>query len=651
SPDPGEAPPAEAAGLLAPAAAPEEKSQAVRVGNYRVVAAIGKGGMGEIYLARDLESDRLVALKVLAAVDEGDDEALSMLMDEAAIMAQIEHPHVLKVVDFGRSEDRYFLASEYLEGRPLVRVMIESHDREGGLDPAVVACIGAQAARGLHAAHTATSARGTPLEVVHRDVSPQNIFLTYAGEAKVIDFGVARASERVSSTQVGLVKGKAAYMSPEQAEGKELDARSDVFSLGVCLWEMVAGKRLFKQALDYETLVAVQTAQVEPPSPVRGEKPNALDDIILASLERDPSRRTSSADALAAALEGYAHSRGVTDPLGLLAGTMKRLFQEEADRERALMEQLAARSATDEEEASLRHLSGVSQQGPVKSITFVGEPDGLGALDDYGEREPQTGERVLQKVLKLDAERRSGEHPSPWGTGPQPRVVLPPALPRTPRAERHRRSRWPWLAGAGVLALAGSLLFALRGARETAPALSVREVGREALAAPLAAAGARLSPPTGRLQRIEGLPTGPLMLDEGARIARVEGAARAGWLLELTPIDGGPAVAWLESGEPGSVRATALSVNDCPATAQVRAFEGDVELRYGSTRTRVPLGGDGLSDVSVNAPAGADQLTLEPLGLGFGRERAPAGAVICPTAWETADRVVLRRLPPGRYVL
>ena len=407
-------------GLMAPAAAPPPVSKAagaVLVGDYRVVAAIGKGGMGEIYLARALERDRLVALKVLGAAESGDEEALSMLMDEAAIMARIEHPHVLKVLDFGRAQGRIFLASEYLEGRPLVRVMIASYDRDGGMDHVDVAWVGAQAARGLHAAHTATTKSGTPLRVVHRDVSPQNIFLTYDGLTKVIDFGVARASERFSRTQVGLVKGKAAYMSPEQTEGRPLDARSDVFSLGVCLWEMIAGRRLFKRDLDYDTLLAVQSAPILPPSEVRGRPDPKLDAIVLAALARDVEARLPDAASLAAQLEGYARTRGAPDGRASVEGLMGRLFGAEAEKERALVAELEARAATEEEALSLRELSGVGHQGGGREITVVGEPDALGALDRYGPAQGEvTGQRVLRKVHRLAG--RSGEHER-RGEGPE----------------------------------------------------------------------------------------------------------------------------------------------------------------------------------------------------------------------------------------
>lgn len=431
------------AGLMGKAGAREERSKPkhVMVGEYRVVASIGRGGMGEIYLARRMDGGRpgdLVALKVLGASDNGEDAALDMFMDEASIMAQIDHPNVLRVVDFGKAHGRYFLATEYLEGRPLVRVMIEAYAKEDGLEYSTVAAIGADAAYGLFAAHTARSRDGSPLQVVHRDVSPQNIFVTYQGLAKVIDFGVARAAERVSRTAVGLVKGKAAYMSPEQAEGKEVDARSDVFSLGICLWEMTAGKRLFKRDNDFDTLLAVQAGDIDPPTKVRGRPDAVFDHIILQALERDPDRRTASARKLAAQLVEYAAAKGHHERAGRMMDLMLRLFGEQAKREQDLIRSLEASTATEEEAASLRHVTGVSAE-------IEGVPADLEALDDFGSSEaPPRGSTtsVLEAVRKIK-EERSGRL-----LGPVPEEKLEDLPTRPLSARDHRPAAGSELTGA-----------------------------------------------------------------------------------------------------------------------------------------------------------------------------------------------------------
>ncbi|MEQ8979622.1 MAG: protein kinase, partial [Deltaproteobacteria bacterium] len=312
------------------------------------------------------------------------------------------------VVDFGRAQGRYYLATEYLEGRPLVRVMIDAYNRENNLDDAVIAAVGADVANGLFAAHTATNEQGEPLEVVHRDVSPQNIFVTYRGVSKVIDFGVAKATERVSKTEVGFVKGKAAYMSPEQAEGRSLDAKSDVFSLGVCLWEMRAGQRLFKRDNEYDTLLAVQSATIPPPSSMRGKPNPVLDHIILGALERNLDKRTASAQQLARQLIDYATGVGVTHRSQVVSGLLERLFGSVAAQERALIVQLEEGGASREDAQALEALSGVSHRTNVKRITMVAEPESLSELDDFGTERPDgenTGEHVMERVHRIQLER------------------------------------------------------------------------------------------------------------------------------------------------------------------------------------------------------------------------------------------------------
>ena len=290
-------------------------------GAYRLESALGAGGMGEVFLARNASGER-VALKVLLPEASKNDGLVAMFMDEASIMAQIHHPNVLAVHDFGRVDGRYFLAMELLEGQSLAYLITEAHAKEGRLDRGVIATIGAHAARGLHAAHTARSKNGEPLEVVHRDVSPQNVFVTYRGSTKLIDFGVARAAERLAWTSKGIYKGKAAYMAPEQVARNAPDALSDVWALGVCLWEAITGGRLFLRDNQFHTMDAVMKAPIEAPSAVAGLPPDPLDEIVLRALERDPARRYPSAQGLDEALTGYAKATGRAE----VAALMGRLF-------------------------------------------------------------------------------------------------------------------------------------------------------------------------------------------------------------------------------------------------------------------------------------------------------------------------------------
>jgi serine/threonine protein kinase len=356
-------------------------------GPYELVACIGRGGMGEVFLSRSThhgQTPRLVALKVLLKEVGRDKELVGMFMDEASIMSQIHHPNVLSVYDFGREQGHYFLAMEYLRGRPLVRVMIDAYVKHDGLAPEVIASIGADAARGLHAAHTAMGPNDFPLDVVHRDVSPQNIFVTFDGSAKMIDFGVARASERISRTTAGQLKGKAAYMSPEQIRGNLIDGQSDVFALATCLWEMMAGRRLFKRDTDYATMEAVLSFDVQAPSKLRPGDAQ-LDEIVLRALQREKKDRTENAGQFCAELDAFASKKIRGRSEERVAQLMSKLYGEIEKEERILIRELSRRAATEAETRALRELSGIA---PIdhftEEITMAGRPLELEELEQFG---------------------------------------------------------------------------------------------------------------------------------------------------------------------------------------------------------------------------------------------------------------------------
>jgi eukaryotic-like serine/threonine-protein kinase len=310
-----------------------------RFGRYEVIAPIGKGGMGEVVLARAASGDTsLVALKVLDEDSSQKDSKVAMFMDEASIMAQIQHPNVLRVIDFGRDHDRYYIAMEYLQGQPIAKVLVASHEKYGQFDRGVLSVVGARAARGLHAAHVAVGSDGVSLGVVHRDISPENLFITYEGATKVIDFGIARANQRFTRTVAGVFKGKAAYMSPEQIHERQIDGRADVFALGVCLWEMASGQRLFLRTDQFETMRAVVEAPIEPPT--KGED-QRLDEIVLACLERNPADRPL-ADEVSSELIAYAQNCRPIATDALVAALIQSLYPDEVAAARALLQKHAA---------------------------------------------------------------------------------------------------------------------------------------------------------------------------------------------------------------------------------------------------------------------------------------------------------------------
>ena len=220
------------------------------VAQYVLVRELARGGMGEVWLARQGEAggfERLVALKRVLAGADADSAAMTMFLDEARIAAQLQHPNIVQVFDFGRDAGSVFLVMEYLAGQTVGRLKRRLLEVEEPLSPSLAVAIVSAAARGLGYAHRRTSLEGQPLKIVHRDVSPQNLFVAYDGEVKVLDFGIALAAGRLGRTMEGTIKGKVAYMSPEQTAGGALPVTgaADVFALGIVLFELVTGSRYY----------------------------------------------------------------------------------------------------------------------------------------------------------------------------------------------------------------------------------------------------------------------------------------------------------------------------------------------------------------------------------------------------------------------
>ncbi|MCA2976927.1 MAG: protein kinase [Myxococcaceae bacterium] len=290
-----------------------------RLGRYHLRYRIAVGGMGGVYLAKAtgaLGADKVVAVKLLHEHLTTDESMVTMFLDEARIATAINHVNVSTVFDFGEQEGLYFLVMEYLEGEPLDRVlksMLAGTDRHP-LHPWLVARVVADAAEGLHAAHELVNAEGQPLDVVHRDVSPHNLFVTYDGVVKVVDFGIARARERSTATDAGQFKGKFEYASPEQLRVKSVDRRADVWGLGVCLWELLTCRRLFQREDAATTGRAVMSDPIAPPSSVADFVPPGLDAVVMKALERSPARRHQTTRELGRALrEALAQSGEVVD--------------------------------------------------------------------------------------------------------------------------------------------------------------------------------------------------------------------------------------------------------------------------------------------------------------------------------------------------
>ncbi len=301
-----------------------------RLGKYELVRFLASGGMARIYLARVSGVggfERHVVLKTVRPERIEDDAYLAMFLDEARLLATLHHQHVAQVYEVGIADDgTYFLAMEYVHGETL-RSVLGRAKRTGvrvPLDFALTAVCAA--ASGLHHAHDRRGTDGQPLSIVHRDVSPSNVIAGYDGSVKLIDFGIAKATARSTVTQTGYVKGKAGYMSPEQALGYPVDRRTDVFALGIVLYELTTQKRAFRAATEHESVQRMVRGQVTPPSKIVPGFPPELEDIILTALEVDPDDRFGDVDGMQHAIELAAQHLGCRLAPHAIARTLGDLF-------------------------------------------------------------------------------------------------------------------------------------------------------------------------------------------------------------------------------------------------------------------------------------------------------------------------------------
>jgi eukaryotic-like serine/threonine-protein kinase len=270
--------------------------------------------MATVYLGRAEGTDKLVALKVIRDELAQDEQFANMFIDEAKILARLSHPNVIQTLEYGITGAHRFIAMELLNGRTAADVFEALSSSGDRLDFGVAAWICARVAEGLHSAHELVDESGAPLSVIHRDVNPSNIFLTYTGEVKLIDFGLARARVRLSKSAEGVVKGKIPYLAPEQAFGQPIDRRIDIYALGTTLWELSTMRRLFKRESDIDTLKAIRDAVIPNLREENPDFPEALWKIIDRSLRRERDERYGSAEEMRADLDAFARATGPHGP-------------------------------------------------------------------------------------------------------------------------------------------------------------------------------------------------------------------------------------------------------------------------------------------------------------------------------------------------
>jgi serine/threonine-protein kinase len=298
---------------------------------YKYLFRIGQGGMADVYLAAlqgPAGISKLVVIKQLLEKMSGKKVFRQMFLDEARLATRFNHPNVVQTYEvFERGKD-LLLAMEYLEGQPLNRVLREMSRRDAKVSSALLARVASDALAGLHHAHELTDFDGGKLSVIHRDVSPQNIFVTYDGQVKVVDFGIAKTADSTSKTQTGVLKGKAAYMAPEQLNGDPIDRRVDVFTAGTVLWELLTMRRLMAGSSHMETLLRVMREPIPRVSEFVPHVDLRLDRIVARALERDPARRFPTALAMREALEDYIAASGLPSRHEDIGRLVNELFKE-----------------------------------------------------------------------------------------------------------------------------------------------------------------------------------------------------------------------------------------------------------------------------------------------------------------------------------
>jgi serine/threonine protein kinase len=317
-----------------PSASSIEETLPRQFGKYTLLRAIASGGMAKVYLAiqRAVAGfEKLVVIKRILPELSADDAFVEMLLSEARIAATLNHPNVVQTFDVGEVEGTYYIAMEHINGediRSIVRAMKRSQVTEFPIEHTLSIILGMCA--GLAYAHDKKDLEGNPLHIVHRDISPQNALITFTGDVKIVDFGIAKTSEVAigERTQAGQLKGKVPYMSPEQAAGKEIDNRSDIFAVGIMLFELTTGRRLFKAKSEFETLKLICDREYPRPSQIRADYPPGLEAIVMKALTKEPDARYQSARDMQADLEAFIREERIAASAVSLGIWMKMLFED-----------------------------------------------------------------------------------------------------------------------------------------------------------------------------------------------------------------------------------------------------------------------------------------------------------------------------------
>jgi eukaryotic-like serine/threonine-protein kinase len=326
--------------------------RAQQLGRYHLLDRIAFGGMAEIYRAKTFDATghaHLVAVKRVLAHLAEDDDFIQMLVDEAKIAGLLRHANIARVYEFARAHGEYFIAMEYVDGKDLRTILERCRQRRKPIPPQHAAYIASEIATGLHSAHVAVDPRGRPLRIVHRDVSPSNVICAYAGEVKLCDFGIAKATLSRVNTKTGVIKGKVKYMSPEQALGRKLDHRSDIFSLGSCLYEMLTRVPPFTATNEMDLLIKVRDAKYRPISEIVPGVPRELEEICDRCLARSRAHRFQTGLEAAHALRGFLRGFMPEYTRSHLGRYVRKQFAPEIERELRMLEEFVLSDQVDDD--------------------------------------------------------------------------------------------------------------------------------------------------------------------------------------------------------------------------------------------------------------------------------------------------------------
>jgi eukaryotic-like serine/threonine-protein kinase len=388
-----------------------------RLGKYDILALLAIGGTAEIYLARiagEAGFEKYVVVKCLLDHLADDADFVRMFLDEARLGAQLDHSNIVQTLELGQHNGRYYMVMEHLAGMSLAQLARKTHERvpSGVIPVEIVLGLASQACSGLHYAHQRTGNDGKQLNVVHRDVSPQNLVVTFEGVLKIVDFGIAKADQRQTHTKSGTIKGKFAYMSPEQCLAEPIDRRTDVFALGTVVHELLTARRLFKRTNTYETYQAILKGNVPPPSRYNREVDADLDKVILKALAYQKEERYPNAEALGEAMLGWLHRRGKSMSGSDVSRYVEKVCAQEVEEHAEHMRELI--SGRQHTRTDLLRWDQDEAEASEESLSLAGAPLSSNALaavkSDYDD-EGSTRALVDSGDTRLDAEPAHGGHP------------------------------------------------------------------------------------------------------------------------------------------------------------------------------------------------------------------------------------------------